>query len=106
RLAAGDPQAAVDVLAPVLDGSIAGVRRVPMVTALLLAARARDALGDQVTAGCALEQALEITESDGVVLPFLLDPARPLLERQRRGQTTHPALISQILDLLPGSAAP
>ncbi len=41
-----------------------------------------------------------------VVLPFLVDPARPLLERQRRGQTAHPALISQILDLLPGPAAP
>ena len=106
RLAAGDPQAAADALAPVLDGSLAGVRRVPTVTALLLAARARDALGDQVTAGCALEQALEITESDGVVLPFLLDPARPLLERHRRGQTAHPALIAQILDLLPGPAAP
>ena len=35
RLATGDPQAAADALAPVLDGSLPGVRRVRMVTALL-----------------------------------------------------------------------
>jgi LuxR family maltose regulon positive regulatory protein len=73
---------------------------------LLLAARARDALGDQVTAGSVLEQALDIAESSGIVLPFLLDPAPALLERHRRARTAHPALISQILDLLPTSARP
>ena len=75
-----------------------------MVTALLLEARARDALGDQATAGRVLEQALDITGSNGIVLPFLLDPAPGLLERHRRHRTTHSALISQILDLLPRSA--
>jgi LuxR family transcriptional regulator, maltose regulon positive regulatory protein len=100
RLAAGDPQAAADALAPVLDGSVSGVRRVPMVTALLLEARARDALGDQAIAGQALERALDITESTGILLPFLLDPAPALLERHRRGRTAHLALIAQILDLL------
>jgi LuxR family maltose regulon positive regulatory protein len=42
RLAAGDPQEAADTLAPVLDGSVCGILRVRMVTALLLEARARD----------------------------------------------------------------
>ena len=51
RLAADDPQAAADALAPVLDGQVPAVRRVRMVTALLLEARARDALGDQGAAG-------------------------------------------------------
>ena len=101
RLAAGDPQAAADALAPVLDGSVSGVRRVQMVTALLLEARARDALGDQAAAGRVLERALDITESTGILLPFLLDPAPALLERHRRRyRTAHPALIAQILDLL------
>jgi LuxR family transcriptional regulator, maltose regulon positive regulatory protein len=99
RLAAGDPQAAADALAPVLDGSVSGVRRVRMVTALLLEARARDALGDQAAAGGVLERALDITESNGVLLPFLLDPAPALLERHRRDRTAHPLLISQILNL-------
>ena len=99
RLALDDPQAAADALAPVLDGSASGVRRVRLVTALLLEARARDALGDQTTAGRALERALDITESNGIVLPFLLDPAPALLERHRRYRTAHLALLSQILDL-------
>ena len=84
---------------PVLDGSLSGVRRVRMVTALLLEARARDALGDQAAAGRVLERALDITESSGILLPFLLDPVPALLERHRRYRTAHPTLISQILDL-------
>jgi LuxR family maltose regulon positive regulatory protein len=39
-------------------------------------------------------------------LPFLLDPAPALLERHRQSRTAHPALISQILDLLPRPARP
>ena len=101
RLAVGDPQAAADALAPVLDGSVPGVRQVQTVTALLVEARARSALGDQGTAGRVLERALDITESTGILLPFLLDPAPALLERHRRCRTAHPALISQILDLMP-----
>ena len=100
RLASDDPQGAADALAPVLDGQVPGVRRAQMVTALLLEARARDALGDQGAAGRVLERALDITESNGIVLPFLLEPVPALLERHRRGRTAHPALISQILNLL------
>jgi LuxR family maltose regulon positive regulatory protein len=103
RLAVGDPQAAADALAPVLDGSVCGVRQVQTVTALLLEARARDGLGDQATAGRVLERALDITESSGILLPFLLDPATALLERHRGYRTSHPALISQILDLPGGN---
>jgi LuxR family transcriptional regulator, maltose regulon positive regulatory protein len=106
RLATGDPQGAADALAPVLDGSVRGVRRLRMVTALLLEAQARDALGDQAAADRVLERALDITESDGMLLPFLLDPAPALLGRHRRYRTAHPALISQILDLLPTSTRP
>jgi LuxR family maltose regulon positive regulatory protein len=106
RLATGDPQGAAAALAPALDGSIPGIRPMRMVTALLLEARARDVLGDQATTGRVLEQALDITESNGILLPFLLDPAPAILERHRRYRTAHPALISQILDLLPTSARP
>jgi LuxR family maltose regulon positive regulatory protein len=66
---------------------------------------ARDALDDQSAAGCLLERALDITESSGMLLPFLLDPVPALLKRHLRRRTAHRALISQILDLLlrPGS---
>jgi LuxR family maltose regulon positive regulatory protein len=104
RLASDDPPGAADALAPVLDGSVCGVRQVEMATALLLEARVRDALGEAARAERALEQALDITASDGIVLPFLLDPAPALLERHRRYRTAHPALITQILDLLSGKA--
>ena len=100
RLASDDPEGAADVLAPVLDGSVSGIRRARMVTALLLEARARDAMGDQASAGRVLERALDITESTGILLPFLLDPAPALLEQHRGYRTAHLALISQILDLL------
>ncbi|MFY9933102.1 MAG: LuxR C-terminal-related transcriptional regulator [Streptosporangiaceae bacterium] len=100
RLATGDPQAAADVLAPVLDGPVSGALGVQGVTALLLEARARDALGDRAAAGGVLERALSITESNGILLPFLLDPVPALLERHREYRTAHPALITQILDRL------
>ena len=108
RLAAGDPQAAADALAPVVDGPVSGVLRVQTVTALLLAARARDALGDQAAAGRALEQALAVTAANGILLPFLLDGDPALLKRQQQRGTAHPVLLAQILDLLrrPARAVP
>ena len=106
RLACDDPEGAADALGPVLDGSVPGVRRMRMVSALLLEAQARDALGDQAAAGRALERALDITGSNGILLPFLLDRVPALLERHGQGQTAHPGLISQILDLLPRPARP
>jgi LuxR family maltose regulon positive regulatory protein len=102
HLARGNPQAAADVLAPVLDGSVPGVRQARMTTALVQEAAAREALGDRAAAGRALERALDIAESTGIILPFLLDPAPAQLERHRRHHTAHPALVAQILDVLAG----
>jgi LuxR family maltose regulon positive regulatory protein len=100
RLATGDPRAAAEVLAPVLDGSASGVRPIRLVTALLLEVQARDALGEVAAAGRVLERALDITEANGMLLPFLLDPVPALLERHRRRGTAHPALITSVLRLL------
>jgi LuxR family maltose regulon positive regulatory protein len=114
RLAQHDPQAAAAALAPVLDGSApmtadpagAWVAHVWVVGAFLLEAIARDALGDPAASGRALERALDLAESDGILLPFLLDPVPGLLERHRGHRTAHAALISQILDLLTGTKEP
>jgi LuxR family maltose regulon positive regulatory protein len=100
RLATGDPQAATDALAPVPEGSASSVRPIRKVSALLLEVQARDALGEVAAAGRVLERALDITESNGMLLPFLLDPIPALLERHRRTGTAHPQLISQLLHLL------
>src|SRR5580704_11831973 len=103
RLAQGDPRAAALALEPVLDGSAPVLRQASLSEAFVLAASAHDALGDSDAAGRALERALDIAESDGAVLPFLLHPVPDLLERHPRHRTVHAALISEILNLLGGA---
>jgi LuxR family maltose regulon positive regulatory protein len=104
RLAQGDPRAAALALEPVLDGSAPVTRQASLSEAFVLEATARDALGDSDAAGRALERALDIAESDGAVLPFLLHPVPDLLERHPRHRTVHASLISEILNLLGGAS--
>ena len=101
-LARDDPEAAVDVLAPLLDDPTPVMASVWEIEALLLEAIARDALGDPGAASRALERALDVAEPDGLLLPFLLYPTAELLERQARLRTTHASLIAEILNLLSG----
>jgi LuxR family transcriptional regulator, maltose regulon positive regulatory protein len=102
RLARDDPEAAVDVLAPLLDDSTPVMVSRWEIEALLLEAIARDALGDPGAASRALERALDVAEPGGLLLPFLLYPTAELLERQARLRTTHASLIAEILNLLSG----
>ena len=108
RLAQGDPQAATVALAPILDGSAPVTNLGWMSQAFLLEAIARDALGDPLAAGRALEHALDLAEPDGAVFAFLLHPAPELLRCHARRGTTHAALIAEILSLLarPGPGGP
>jgi LuxR family maltose regulon positive regulatory protein len=103
RIAQDDPEAATVALAPVIDGS-APLMNAHLwdVQAWLLEAIARDALGDTGAARRALERALHLAKPEGLLFPFLLDPAPGLLERHRRTGTAHAILISEILDLLAG----
>ncbi len=89
------------VAAPVLDGSAPVISRNLQVQSFLLEAIARDALGDPAAAGRAVERALDLAEPDGVLFPFLLQPAPGLLERHARHSARHAALISEILNRLP-----
>ena len=102
RLARDDPEAAVDVLAPLLDDSTPVMASVWEIEALLLEAIARDALRDPGAASRALERALDVAEPGGLLLPFLLYPTAELLQRQARLRTTHASLIAEILNLLSG----
>ncbi len=104
RLAQGNPRAAAAALAPVLDGSASALPWGWLPHAFLLEAVARDALGDSVAAGRALERALDLAEPDGALFLFLLDPAPDLLKRQARQRTAHGAMIAEILGLLAGQA--
>jgi len=69
----------------------------------LLAAIARDALGDSRAAASAVERALDLAEPDGALWWFVLHPAPSLLERHARHGTAHAALIADILSLIAGN---
>jgi len=112
RLAQDNPHQALAALAPVLDGSapvpfLDGSAPVPWPARLaqpfLLAAIARDALGDSRAAASAVERALDLAEPDGALWWFVLHPAPSLLERHARHGTAHAALIADILSLIAGN---
>jgi LuxR family transcriptional regulator, maltose regulon positive regulatory protein len=106
RLAQDDPKAATAALTPVIEGSAPLVNaHLWDVQAWLLEAIARDALGDAGAARRALERALDLAQPEGLLFPFLLDPAPGLLDRHRRLGTAHAVLISEILTVLSGSEA-
>ena len=104
-LAQGSPQRALEVLASVIDGSEQPCQ-LPMesIDALVLDAAVRDAIGDARAAGESLERALKLAEPDGIVLPFVLAPVRPLLVRHSEYRTAHATLLTEILELLAGCA--
>jgi LuxR family transcriptional regulator, maltose regulon positive regulatory protein len=98
---------AIETLAPVTDGvAPALVERWAGVEALLLTAKARDSLGDRRVAEESLEEALDIAEPEGLILPFMLWSTNQLLERHPRHRTAHPTLISTILDTVAGRGVP
>jgi LuxR family maltose regulon positive regulatory protein len=99
------PEQAVEALAPVIDGSAPALyERWARAEALLLDAAARDRLGDRGAAERSLEQALDLAEPEGLILPFMLWPSRELLEHHPKHRTAHATLISTILDTLAGGA--
>jgi LuxR family transcriptional regulator, maltose regulon positive regulatory protein len=110
QLAQHNPRAAIATLAPILGSSVPRPHRAWLITAFLLEATARDALGDRNAAGRALERAFELAEPDGLLFPFLLHPMPALLERHARQHTAHPVLIWKIIGLLggatPGASTP
>jgi LuxR family maltose regulon positive regulatory protein len=103
-LAQDDPDGATVALGPVIDGTVEVVHPGRLVEALLIEAIARDALREAGASGRALECALDLAESDGLVLPFLIHRAPELLERHRRQRTAHASLLSEITSLLAGKA--
>ena len=103
KLVDGDPGAARELLATVIDGTTSVIRAGTVIQALVLDALARDKLGDQAGAETQVERALDLAERDGLIYPFLMVPANDLLLRQPRHRTAHAALLSDILDVLRGA---
>src|SRR6266702_345324 len=101
RLAQDHPHAAINTLAPVLDGSAPVTRSTWLAQAFMLEATARDALGDPAAAGRALERALDLAEPDSTLSAFLIHPVPALLERHARDCAKHAAMVAEILSLVP-----
>jgi LuxR family maltose regulon positive regulatory protein len=105
QLTASEPEQALDVLVPVIEGSSPTMHPSSAMTeAQVLDAVAREQLGDTRAAAISLETALELAEPQGIVLPFILAPARAILERLPRHRTAHATLRRTILDVLTGEA--
>ena len=111
ELADGCPHDAMNVLAPVVgevraavvDGSPQAINvRRATAHALLLRAEAQERLGDPRGAEASVEGALELSERDGSILPFMLVPVREVLQRIPPHRTAHATLLSTILDVLAG----
>jgi LuxR family maltose regulon positive regulatory protein len=105
-LAEGDGQSAVEFLAPTLAGDAELHHRLVLIRSLLLDAQAREALGDQSAVDRAVERALELAESDSLVLPFMYTESRQLLDRHPRHSTAHGAFLAETLDVLSGRRGP
>jgi LuxR family maltose regulon positive regulatory protein len=100
RRAEGRPDEAIRVLGPALDGSAPVIHAFTIVEAHMLAALAHVDLGDRRASEAAVEAALELAETDRLVLPFAIANGRDLLERHPRHSTAHAHLITEILDIL------
>jgi LuxR family maltose regulon positive regulatory protein len=105
-LVEGDPAAALDALAKVLDGTAPVVGYLTVVETQLLAGLAHRQLGDQRAANQAAERALALAEADRLILPFAMTGSAELLEALPRHETAHAALLADILDVLHGSSRP
>jgi LuxR family maltose regulon positive regulatory protein len=103
HLAAEDPSSAIEVLAPVLTGEASVIRAFTVVQALLLDALAREQLGQAAAAEADVERALELTEADAVIFPFLVTPVQDLLDRHPRHRTAHATLLVDIRGMFAGS---
>lgn len=105
HLAEGDPEQAIDVLAPVIEGRAPCIHRSSATTeAQLLDAVAREQFGDKRAAEASVERALELAEPQGMILPFMLVRVQDILERLPRHRTAHGTLRRTILDVISGSA--
>jgi len=104
-LAQDDPEAALEVLIPVIEGSSrAAHSTTSLIDALLFVALARARLGDTRATEEAIERALEAAEREGIIIPFAVAPVGELLERHPRHRTAHAALLAEILDVRSGTS--
>jgi LuxR family maltose regulon positive regulatory protein len=104
RLTEQEPAAARRELRAVLDASASVASDLTLVEAHLLDALASRDLGDERAARTAVERALNLAEPDRLILPFAVTGAWHLLTVRPPQETSHAALVADILDAVRGSA--
>jgi LuxR family maltose regulon positive regulatory protein len=105
HLSEGDPEQALEVLDPLIEGTAPSMHHpTAAAEAVVLDSAAREQLGDRRGAEQSLERALELAEPEGIILPFALFPMSDLLERHPRHRSAHATLLSEILDVLAGAS--
>ena len=104
HLAQEDPEAALEVLAPVIEGSRrAAHSTTSLMDALLFVALAR--AGSATRARPRKRSSGHSSlQSARIIVPFAVAPVGELLERHPRHRTAHAALLSEILDVLSGAS--
>jgi LuxR family maltose regulon positive regulatory protein len=105
-LAEGNPAAALTAARDAQNGTAPAIGYVTLVEASLLAALAHRELGDHRAATMATEGALALSEPDRLVLPFAVTGSLKLLRAMPRHESAHAALITDIIDVIRGSATP
>jgi LuxR family maltose regulon positive regulatory protein len=103
HLAENCPKEALGALQAVLTRTAPVIHDFTLVEAHLLAGRANLELGDRRAAIAATERALALAEADRLVLPFAMTASGDLLETIPRHETTHAALLIDMLDVLHGA---
>jgi LuxR family maltose regulon positive regulatory protein len=73
-----------------------------LIRSLLLDAKARYMINDDAAARNAVERALDLAETDELILPFLWVGSSELLERHHRQQTAHGGFLNVLRDALSG----
>ena len=106
RLADQQPQEAIEALAPLFAGEIPVIHDFTTAEAKMLSARALAELGRRPESEAAVEDALDLCEQDRLVLPFVMSDSAELLKRHPRHSTTHAQLLTEVLEILEGKAAP
>lgn len=105
RLVERDPAGARRELRTVHAGTAPAAWHLSRVEALLVDALACRDLGDQRAVRASVEEALDLAERDRLILPFATTGAWQLLETLPPHETSHGALVADILDAGRRSAA-
>jgi LuxR family maltose regulon positive regulatory protein len=102
-LADNEPERTIEQLEPVIERSALSLApNWTAIYALLFNAAAREQVGEPGGAEESIERALELAEPEGFIFPFLVAPARELLERHPRHRSAHGALLATIGDVRAG----